>query len=137
MSEHSNTERDPERQRRERLEPAMPQIVNFIVAPIDDDPEFDWFDEEMRRAFNGQVIECSQPFIGPGTVTSAALITVEFDTYDDALDAANNYQPNDRLIEAAPSEPDMCRLSEQSLWTLGTAFAILERYQERVQSAAQ
>ncbi len=110
-----------------------PQIVNFIIAPIDDDPEFDWFQHEMR-SFNGQVVGESQLGVGPGKWSDAALITVEFDTYDDALDAANNYQPNDRL-EAVPSEPDMCRLSEHSLWTLGEAFKILERYQERVQAA--
>ena len=43
------------------------------------------------------------------------IVTIEFDSRDDAEEAAANFPPNDRL-EDVPGHPGMVRLSAKSLW---------------------
>lgn len=64
------------------------------------------------------------------------IVTVKFDFADDALGAANNWPPNDRL-EEVPGNPNEVRLSAQSLWAdEDDATEAIEGYGEQAKTAA-
>jgi hypothetical protein len=113
----------------------MTETVRFAVPRVEGDDDDDLrptrqeFEQQDMRPFNGRVTEWHE-------FGKTAIAAVVFDSYDEALDAARNYPPNDRL-ESVPGEPHMCQLSEHPLWSSDDDMLdAVSGHHEQVQAAA-
>ncbi len=104
----------------------MSETVKFVLPSPDDGPDFCTC---IARDFYGRV-KANQ------LVGDTRVVTVEFDSYDDACNAAWDFDPNDRTYDAfdrdLDSDPD--DLSPQPLWSVEEVVQVTERYRERIQA---